>query len=76
MALDELFDERVENHLEYMIMLDYRPEPDLGNYVGCDGKAVELVWELWAQIMKLSMESFKLNHKGDYLKTVLKWLSS
>ena len=48
MALDELFDERVENHLEYMIMLDYRPEPDLGHYTGCDGKAVELVWKLWS----------------------------
>ena len=32
MALDELFDERVENSLEWMIMFDYRPEPYLGNY--------------------------------------------
>ena len=45
-ALDELFQARVDNHLEWEIMLDM-PLPPYVSY--CDEEQTELVYELVAQ---------------------------
>ena len=73
-ALDGLFQARVDNELEWEIMLDLdMPLPP--NVSNCDGKQTELVHELVAKNEDEMLSDIKLDSQSKFLYKVLKELS-
>ena len=73
-ALDGLFQARVDNELEWEIMLDLdMPLPP--NVSNCDGKQTELVHELVAKNEDEMWSDIKLDSQSEFLYKVLKELS-